>query len=189
MIKNALVATCVLGFVLCLLQTALGCECDPVSVRDTFAEAGAVFVGKVIKIVPVREANVGMTYKTGMKNLPWEKFLDEAQGVTLEVSEAFKGVTGDTVEVTSVYAGPGSCGVEFKEGESYLVYANKRHPFLAEDAAKLPERSWTQEMRVKAEADKVNEKLPSLATGICLRTSELMSREKDIDEIRRIIKR
>lgn len=189
MLKSTITVACALGLAMCLLQTALGCECQLISVGDAFTGADVVFVGKVIKITRMEEASIGMRYKPGLQNPPWEKFVDKVRGVTLEVSEPFKGVTRDTVEVISGYAGPGSCGVEFKEGESYLVYAYNRRSLLPEDATKLPKKSWTQEMRLKAEVDELNAKLPAVATNYCSRTERLSSSGGDVDEIRRIIKR
>ena len=173
---------------------ARACMCSMSSVESAFAGADVVFIGKVIKITPVKEASVGLLMKESgtlelLKNPRWEKSVYKARSVTLEVSDAFKGVTSQTIEVlTSVYDGGATCGVNFRLGESYLVYAYKRRPLLSDDEAKLPKESWDQEIRLKAEADKFNEKLPSLSTNICTRTEHLRWVKDDVDKIHQIIK-
>jgi hypothetical protein len=196
MIKNTLIAICILGFVLCLSQTVRACSCRSVTVERAVAGYDVVFVGKVIKITSVKEASVGWVIKESgtlerLKNPRWKKSVDKVRQVTLEVSEAFKGVTGKTIELfTDVYNGGGTCGVRFRIGESYLVYANKRRPLLSEDEAKLPKESWTKEIRLKAEADKFNQHLPALGTNICMRTQPFRFQwvKEEVEEIRRILK-
>ena len=192
MLKKFLIAICSLSFVLGFSQTARACTCGISSVEGAFAGSDVVFVGKVNKITPVKRASVGLlTKESGTLELletpRWEKSVYKARSVTLEVSEAFKGVTTKTIEVLTS-AGSTTCGVNFRMGESYLVYANKRQPSLLDDEAKLPKERWTQEMRLKAEADKFNEKLPSLSTSICSRTGHLRWRKDEVDKVRHITK-
>jgi hypothetical protein len=194
MLKKSLVAICALTFVLGLTQTAFACMCGNSSVEGAFAGSDVVFVGKVVKITPVKEASVGLLMKESgtlesLKTPRWEKSVYKARSVTLEISEAFKGVTAKTIDVlTSVYDGGATCGVNFKLGESYLVYADKRRPELSAEQAKLSKESWTQEIRLKAEADKFNEKLPSLSTSICSRTEHLRWMKDEVDKVRQIAK-
>ena len=194
MLKKSLIAGCALSVVLGFSHAARACMCGISSVEGAFAGADIVFVGKVIKITPVKEASVGLLMKESgtlelLKTPRWEKSVYKARSVTLEVSEAFKGVTTKTIEVlTSVYDGGATCGVNFRLGESYLVYAHKRQPSLSDDEAKVPKESWTQEIRLKAEADKFNVKLPSLSTSICSRTEHLRWVKDEVDKIRQITK-
>ncbi len=194
MIKNCLIVICILSFVLGLSQTARACMCSFSSAEVALAGADVVFVGKVVKITRAKEASVGLVMKESgtlelLKNPRWEKSVDKVQRVILEVTESFKGVSAKTVEViTDVYNGGGSCGVNFKEGESYLVYAYKRHPLLSETEAKFPKESWTQEIQLKSEADRFNEKLPLLATNICTRTERLRLVKDEVDKIRTLSK-
>jgi hypothetical protein len=168
--------------------------CGITSVEGAFAGADVVFVGKVIKITSVKEASVGLLMKESgtlelLKTPRWEKSVYKARSVTLEVVEAFKGMTTKTVDVlTSLYDGGATCGVNFRLGESYLVYADKRQPSLSDAEAKLPKESWTQEIRLKAEADKFNKKLPSLSTSICSRTEHLRWVKDEVDKVRLIAK-
>jgi hypothetical protein len=194
MLKNSLVAICALTIVLGFTQTAHACMCGISSVEGAFAGSEVVFVGKVIKITPVKEASVGLLMKEAgtlepLKTPRWEKSVYKARSVTLEVVEAFKGVATKTIDVlTSVYDGGATCGVNFRVGESYLVYAHKRRLSLSDDEAKSPKESWTQEIRLKAEADRFNEKLPPLSTGICSRTEHLRWVKDEINKVREIAK-
>jgi hypothetical protein len=71
-------------------------------------------------------------------------------------------------------------------GESYLVYAHKRRSALSDDEVKLPKESWTQEILLKAEADKYNENLPSLSTSVCSRTEHLRWVKDEVDKVREL---
>src|SRR5687767_14466683 len=102
MLKKSLVAICALTSVLGLAQTARACMCGISSVEGAFAGSDVVFVGKVVKITPVKEASVGLLMKESgtlelLKTPRWEKSVDKARSVTLEVGEAFKGVTTKTI--------------------------------------------------------------------------------------------
>ncbi len=194
MLKKTVLAICVFTFVLGFTPTVRACVCGMSSVEGVFAESEAVFVGRVVKITAVKQASVGLLVKDSgtlelLKTSRWEKSVYKARSVTLEVVEAFKGVTTQTIDVlTSVYNGGGTCGVNFRLGESYLVYAHKRQASLSDGEAKLPKESWTQEIRLKAQADKINQKLPPLSTSICSRTEHLRWVRDEVDEVRRITK-
>ena len=136
MIKKSLLAFCAFSFALSWSQPVRACMCSISSAESMFATADVVFIGKVIKNRSAKESRPVMVMKESdtlelVKDPKWEQSFDKVQRVTLEVTEAFKGVTGNTVElVTNVYNGGGSCGVHFKVGESYLVYAHRRQPLL-----------------------------------------------------------
>jgi hypothetical protein len=192
MFKKTLVAICTLACALGFTQTTRACMCGFSSVESAFAGADVVFVGKVIKITPVKEATVGLVVKESgtlelLKTPRWEKSVHKARSVTIEVVEGLKGVTTKTINVlTSIYDGGATCGVNFRLGESYLVYAHKRRSSLLDDEVKLPKESWTQEILLKAEADKDNEKLPSLSTSICSRTEHLRWVKDEVDKVREL---
>ena len=119
----------------------------------------------------------------------WEKSIDKMRSVTLEIIEPFKGVTEKTIVLTTaVYNGGGSCGVPFKIGESYLVFAGKTQPMLSKEEIKQPKESWTLEMRLKAEADEFNKQLPPYETNICGKTNRLRFMKDEIEEIRNFLK-
>ena len=192
--KKSLIAICTLSIVLGLSQAALACLCGALTTEGAFASADVVFVGKVIKIAHAKEAGVGMLVKESgtlqtLKVPRWEKSVSSARIVTLEISEPFKGTSNQTIEVlTSVYDGGGTCGVNFRMGESYLVFAYKRRPELSPEEAKLPKAARTKEVQLKTEADKFNERLPILGTGICSGTAHMRWSKEDIDIIRGLIK-
>jgi len=169
----------------------LGCFCGYSTAEQAFRNAKVVFVGKVTKIVRTKEASVGLLMKESgtlelLKVPRWERSNDDARVVTLEVSETFKGTTEPTVSIrTSVYDGGGTCGVNFKKGESYLVYAYERQPQLSLDQANLPRSQWTKEIELKASADHFNARLPALETNICARTGHIKWSNDDIEVIRR----
>lgn len=77
-------------------------------VQEAFSQANAVFAGKV----------------TGVEDPPPSSVVSSADPVTVtfDVSEAWKGVQAETLEITTPMSGA-SCGYEFKAGEEYLVYA------------------------------------------------------------------
>lgn len=153
MLEKTLGAICVLTFVLGFTQTVRACMCGISSVEGAFEGSEVVFVGKVVKLTPVKEASVGLLMKESgtlelLKTPRWEKSVYKARSVTLEVIEAFKGVTTQTIDVlTSVYDGGATCGVNFRLGQSYLVYAHKRQLSLSDDEAKLPKESWSEKFR------------------------------------------
>lgn len=124
-----------------------------------------------------------------LKTPRWEKSITKLQSVTLEVSEPFKSTTEKTFTLTTaIYNGGGSCGVPFKVGESYLVFAGKTQSILSEDEIKQPKESWTLETRLKAEANEFNKQLPPYKTSICSRTDNLRFMKEEIEAIRDFLK-
>lgn len=168
--------------------------CAYSTTEQIFRDAKVVFVGKVTKIARIKTASVGLVIKESgsldvLKVPYWEKSTDDERVVTLEISETFKGTTDSTVSIlTSAYNGGGTCGVSFKMGESYLVYAYERQPLLSSDQANLPRNLWTKEIELKASADQFNARLPALETNICARTGHLRWSREEIEEIRRVLK-
>ncbi len=190
MIKNLFVTICTFCFLLFLSQTAFACFCDFPSLKGAFSSSDAVFVGKVIKIETVKYTSVSLLMKESgtlelLKTPRWEKSVEKLRSVTLEVSEPFKGVTEKTFTlVTAVYNGGGSCGVPFKKGESYLVFAYKTRSMLSKEEYEQSKENWTLEMRLKAEADEFNKQLPLFGTSICSNTGNLRFMQKAVDVIR-----
>src|SRR5678816_646584 len=109
-----------------------------------------------------------------LKEPRWEKSTYGARIVSFEILEAFKGTTNQTIDlVTAVYDHGATCGVNFKPGETYLVYASDRRRELSTDQANVPKDQWTKEIQLKAEADQFNKALPALTTSICDRTRHI----------------
>ena len=192
--ERLLIAVCAAGFMLGLPQLASACLCGSTDAQGAFLGADTVFIGKVTKIVRTKEASVGLTVKESgtlevMKVPRWDKDVDGARVVTLEISETLKGPAHQTVDIlTSIYDNGGTCGINFRLGESYLVYAYERRHELSADQAKLPKDQWTREIHLKAAADKFNQRLPALQTNICARTAHMKWAKDDVDIIRRILK-
>jgi hypothetical protein len=108
----------------------------------------AVFVGRVLNITNVED-----------EQEPRRAFL-ESRRVTLEVLEQFRGrslLVPDSASTVEVFTGQGGgdCGIAFKKGESYLVFAN---------------------------ASKGVQSL--LRTGLCDRTRELSRAQEDLPYLR-----
>ena len=172
---------------------ALGCLCGISSVEGVFHTSKIVFIGKVTKIKHAKEATVGLLMKESgtlelLKEPRWEKSTYGARIVSFEILEAFKGTTNQTIDlVTAVYDHGATCGVNFKPGETYLVYASDRRRELSTDQANAPKDQWTKEIQLKAEADQFNKALPALTTSICDRTRHIRWAKDDVDAIRRIL--
>jgi hypothetical protein len=199
MIRKSAIPIFALGLFLALPHTARACFCGNATVQTAFAGAEAVFIGKVVKIRTLKEASVGLSLKESgtlevSKSGRWEKSVDKVQSVTLEVLEIFKGEKSETIElITSEYNGGGSCGVRFRRGEDFLVYAYKRKTVVAswqEPSAfdATVKENWTTVMQLSSEADKFNQRLPLLTTSICVRTERLRWAQPDIVELRLMVK-
>lgn len=89
------------------------CSCAAVTPLQAAEQAAAVFEGKVLGI---RE-----TYD------PYDESgaIGRRYAVRLEVDSIRK---GELPSEAIVYTGFHSCGIDFKQGETYLVYAQERHP-------------------------------------------------------------
>lgn len=82
---------------------------------QAFWSAEAVFSGEVEKI---SETSVDMSTSKD------RKFIFQQNLVRFAVSEKFRGISGDSVEIITGRGG-GDCGYKFEVGQSYLVYAYK----------------------------------------------------------------
>lgn len=192
--KKSLLLLCSLPIILTFTQTARACFCGYRTVEVAFEGAPVVFVGKVIKISAAKQASVGFVVKESgtlevSKAPRVEMSVRKMRIVTLEVTEAFKGVTSKTIEILSdVYNGGGNCGVNFKRGKSYIVFAHPRQPLEPDEELQTDQATRADEIRAQVEANKFNEKLPSLTTNICTLTSPLPFMTPEIDKIRRLAK-
>jgi hypothetical protein len=91
---------------------AWACSCaEPPPVADALAEADQVFYGEVLSIDGPAGLGCG-----GVSSA-------DPMAVRIEVRDAWKGTSaGETVTVETARDGA-SCGVDFVEGETWLVYA------------------------------------------------------------------
>jgi LPXTG-motif cell wall-anchored protein len=84
------------------------CSCAELpSVEEEFEQSQAVFSGKVVDIREKRNIKGYIT-----------------KSVLFEVTDTWKGVKQSQIIITTGQGG-GDCGVDFKEGQEYLVYANE----------------------------------------------------------------
>lgn len=190
MIKNILIAICTFLILVFSSDTANACSCSFQSLKDAFSSTDVVFIGKVIKNKTVKYAEVSMTLKESgtlemVKHPKWEKTIEKLRTVTFEISEPFKGATGKIFTLSSsYYTGNGSCGIPFKKGKIYLIFADKTQPLLSKEESEQPKENWTPEMRLNAEADEFNKHLPPFAVNVCSYTGNLVYLEKEVKSIR-----
>ncbi|ARU61833.1 hypothetical protein CBW65_12935 [Tumebacillus avium] len=110
------------------------CSCvEPKAPKEALADATAVFAGQVQKIE---------------KQTKYYK-------VTLAVNTAWKGVDSAETSVLTAIGGEASCGVEFKQGQEYLIYTNQTQD--GQNYASLCSRT--------KELTRADEDLKALGTG------------------------
>lgn len=110
------IAFLLFAFTFVAVENATACSCrypvgetDKESVDSAKDKANAVFVGRVIKVVRVRDR----------RGVPlWEKY-----NAVFEVSEQWKGPIKKQIRV-SFFAGCCLCDFLFAKGKEYLVYAS-----------------------------------------------------------------
>jgi hypothetical protein len=195
MTKIRLITICTFVLLLLLSQTAHACFCSVVNTKRAFLSADIVFVGKVSEIKAAKQASVLYSMPSVLDilksrgNGKWGKHINEVQVVTLEVIESLKGITKKTfVLFTPNYNGGGSCGIQFKMGESFVVFAGKSQPLLSKQEAEQSKEKQTLERRLSAEADEFNKQLPLYQTNICMRTDRLRFMNEEIKEIHNFLK-
>ena len=100
-------------------NTAFACTCvADISQEESFAQAKAVFVGRVLSI----EKHNSIVRQL-LRTLPWFENNPTYRTITFHVTKRWKGVDANLVTVATGFGG-GDCGFLFAEGERYLVYAN-----------------------------------------------------------------
>jgi hypothetical protein len=119
----------VITMLLSLAAPAKACSCiAPGPPCQAYGRSSAVFSGQVLEIVPFD----GGGYPQKL--------------VRFAVSEAFRGISGSSVEIVTGNGG-GDCGYPFKVGESYLVYShsspqdNRHYAGICSRTAPLSEAS------------------------------------------------
>ncbi len=167
------------------------------TVEAAARESALVFVGKVTKITPAQLASASPLNR---KKARWEKYFSRTDIATFEVTQVFKGVLNNTVEIAT--SADGDAGYKFeggswlKEGESYLVYAHRIQPAgtvdtdwtgydkgVARELKKIQE-SFPKELA--AEINEINSKLTPYSASICGRTQRVNESKEELDELYRI---
>ena len=196
MIKNVITTACTLFFLLVLIQDAQACLCSGsgnLSAKNSFS-SDAVFVGKVIEIKKSEQITGFLDKDSETHKIPafakrGRFIISQIHVVKLEVIEPLKGDIEKTIQLTTnVYDGGGNCGVNFKAGESYLVFADKKQTIISKEENEQPKENWTEEMLFRSEAIQFNEQLPSLETHICKNTGILKQKKEDLEEIHNFLK-
>jgi hypothetical protein len=108
---------------------AIACSCvAPPPPLEAMAESRAVFGGKVIRVddhfTLSKKIWVGIRYAVSdLFDTAEPDFSPRWYGkaVTLEADRVWKGLIGRSIVIMTAQGG-GDCGVEFRVGESYLVY-------------------------------------------------------------------
>lgn len=87
-------------------SNAYACSCaEPISVQDELSRSETVFTGRVVEVK--EERTNGYLYNA----------------VLFETSQIWKGGLESQIMIHTG-GGGGDCGIQFKQGEDYLVYAN-----------------------------------------------------------------
>jgi MYXO-CTERM domain-containing protein len=91
---------------------ALACKCaPPPPVATALEESTAVFAGKVTSVSRQEDPTAAVVVK-------------------IKVSQAWKGASGDTIEVRT-RSSSAACGIGFEEGAEWLVYASTNEGALS----------------------------------------------------------
>lgn len=118
------------------VQVSFSCSCSPSTIIEVFNASKVVFIGKVFRIEKVSQFE---TLNDESKQFVLDS-LSESQlsrsdkwinRVTISVTSELKGDIPDTVTIFT-YISSASCGYNFKENNSYLVYGQSKGLFIPE---------------------------------------------------------
>ncbi|MEK5252867.1 hypothetical protein NST74_05325 [Paenibacillus sp. FSL F4-0125] len=133
------------------------CSCVvPAEPLEALESSTAVFVGKVVKIKEPRGTIISSA---------------DPVKVTFEVGSSWKGVEGNKVTLTTALSSA-SCGFEFVEGESYIVYANDNREG---DSGKLVASLCSRTKLLASASEDLKELGPSISAGTPTATPEVTS--------------
>jgi hypothetical protein len=168
------------------------------SVEDSAKQASVIFIGTVTKI---NRAEIARAVYSFAPKAKWERRDENVDVVTFSVREAFKGVTSETIDITT--ATDGFAGYKFeggtwlKEGQTYLVYADKRLPagvapdFKDEDygkevAADFRAMHKAFPKKLAAEINEFNNRISPYESSICTRSVHINSANEDLEQLRKM---
>lgn len=121
----------ILAFFICLSLNApevLACMCGNLSAKDAIRKSTAVFSGKVVGFEYRKD--IPNEYMDSLERKNGEKVDYETKVVKIQVGQWWKGNISREVflitnSVKTAYSVSfGGCDFNFKEGETYLIYAN-----------------------------------------------------------------
>jgi hypothetical protein len=180
--KNYFLTFCVFIILLSFQKVAFAsCGVTP-SIANAAKEANVIFVGTVTKTVPAQTASASYPLypPNSRKKAEWEKTLWNVDVVTFSVSEAFKGVDSETIDVAT--GADGFAGYKFeggtwlKEGQTYLVYAYKREPLSSKEIPK----------KLVEEINEFNSKVSPITSSVCTRTVNTNFASEELEQIRKM---
>ena len=174
------------------------CAVKP-TIEDAAKGASVVFVGTVTKITSAQTASAA--YSIMAKKPKWERYDEKVDVVTFSVSEAFKGVSNETIDIT--IGADGFAGYKFeggtwlKEGQTYLVYAYKRLPAGA--VPDLDEKDYDKDIaaelrainkafpkKLAAEINEFNSKVSPYESNVCMRTTNISNATEELEQIHKM---
>lgn len=201
--KNSYPAALILIVMSLLLpKTAFAsCAAKP-SVEDEAKGASIIFIGTVTKITPAEIASA--SYSILAKKPTWQMEMKKVDLVTFSVSEAFKGVSSDKIEIATDANGFAGYSFEggtwLRTGQTYLVYAYKRLPAgtIPDDLTEENYGPVTAELRaiykafpkqLAAQINEFNSKISPYAASVCGRTESISNAAAELMRIRKMFPR
>jgi hypothetical protein len=175
--RKIFLTICALVILFSLQKVTLASCSVKSSISVAAKEANVIFIGTVKKIESAQTAGAALPILK--KNPKWEMYLEKVDVVTFSVSEAFKGVDSETIDVAT--GADGFAGYKFegetwlKEGQTYLVYGYKREPANGEIPKKLA-----------AEINEINSKVSPIWSSVCTRTVSINFASEELEQIRKI---
>lgn len=133
------------------------CSCVvPAEPLEALESSSAVFVGKVVNIKEPRGTIISSA---------------DPVKVTFDVDSSWKGVEGNKVTMTTALSSA-SCGFEFVEGESYIVYAYANDE---DDSGKLEASLCSRTKLLASASEDLKELGPSISSGTPTASPEVTS--------------
>lgn len=197
--RNYTLAVFILAAWLLFSNVAFASCADKPTIEDAAKGASVIFVGTVTKITSAKTASA--SYSIMAKKPKWERYDERVDVVTFSVSEAFKGVANETIDIAT--GADGFAGYKFeggtwlKAGQTYLVYVYKRLP--ADTVPNLNEEDYDKgiaaELRainkafpkkLAAEINEFNSKISPYESNVCMRTTNISNATEELKQIRKI---
>jgi hypothetical protein len=114
--------TLVICAVVLVPRPLLGCSCGHRPYEEVFSGANAVFRGKVHSVSHRYLRHAWLALRSLVGASPDDPTVDYGLEVTFEVMEAWKGTKTKSATAVTGWGG-GDCGVDYREGEEFVVFA------------------------------------------------------------------
>lgn len=110
-------------FALLITNKVFACKCLEVSVEDNIASSDIVFKGKVLSTaITTNFDSLNIVIDKSDENFREQQMLFPVRAVIIKTDTIYKGCGSDTITIITPPSSA-SCGVRFKIGEEYIVYA------------------------------------------------------------------